>query len=293
MTASNETLAGETRLALPVAIATMLSVVCLVGSNFLLQSVVGDGGDAEALREIEANSGRFVLSFAIQAIGFVLLATPLVYLFRAAAARNPAVRTQLIGVLYAAPLFLAAFAVLGAISTLGAATDFVDQAVTGTGEAADEAARDLINSGAARSAAAGFGLAGQLGLAVGMAYTCYQAMKVGLLTRFWGSLGAALGAVSFLFFQFALLWFIYLGLMVAGWVPGGRPPAWAAGRAIAWPRPGDEPDDSDSDFDDLDFEPGPDESSDPDERSSASDAESELDIGTDSPAPMRKRKRRS
>ena len=42
-----------------------------------------------------------------------------------------------------------------------------------------------------------------------------HAMRTGLLTRFWGSLGMALGAVSFIFFQFALLWFVYLGLLLA------------------------------------------------------------------------------
>jgi hypothetical protein len=64
-------------------------------------------------------------------------------------------------------------------------------------------------------------------------------MRVGLLTRFWGSLGIALGAVSFVFFQFALLWFIYLGLLLIARVPGGRPPAWESGESIPWPTPGD------------------------------------------------------
>ena len=59
-----------------------------------------------------------------------------------------------------------------------------------------------------------------------MVYTCLYAMRTGLLTRFWGSLGMALGAVSFIFFQFALLWFVYLGLLLLGRVPGGQPPAW-------------------------------------------------------------------
>ena len=70
-----------------------------------------------------------------------------------------------------------------------------------------------------------------------MVYTCLHAMRTGLLTRFWGSLGMALGAVSFIFFQFALLWFVYLGLLLLGRVPGGRPPAWESGEAEPWPTP--------------------------------------------------------
>jgi len=50
----------------------------------------------------------------------------------------------------------------------------------------------------------------------------------------------ALGAVSFLFFQFALLWFVYLGTMLFGRVPGGLPPAWETGEAMPWPKPGEE-----------------------------------------------------
>lgn len=241
MTTSREVIGREARAALPIGIVAMVAVVLLVGSNFVLGNVVGDGsGDAESLRLIDADRGLFTLSFTLQAIGFLLLGPPLIYLFRATAARSDSVRTRLIGVLYVAPIFLAGFAVLGGLSTLSAAADFVASNIPGTDDAANDAARKAIEDSPLRPAAAGFGIAGQLGFAVAMAYTSLQAMKAGLLTRFWGSLGSALGVVSILFFQFALLWFIYLGLMVVGWVPGGRPPAWAAGRAIPWPRPGEE-----------------------------------------------------
>jgi len=49
----------------------------------------------------------------------------------------------------------------------------------------------------------------------------------------------ALGAVSFIFFQFALFWFVYLGLLLLGRIPRGRPPAWASGEAMPWPTPGE------------------------------------------------------
>lgn len=294
MSGKRELIAREARLVLPVAITAMLSVILLVGSNFILSTVVGDGGgDAQALRDIDGKRGVFTLSFIVQALGFLLLAPPLIYLFRATAGRSESVRTQLIGVLYAAPLFLAAFAVLGGLSTLSAATDFVAANIPGTDDAANDAAREAINESTLRPAAAGFGLAGQIGFAVAMAYTCMQALKAGLLTRFWGSLGAALGVVSILFFQFALLWFIYLGLLIAGWVPGGRPPAWAEGRAIPWPRPGEEL------ADQLSGESG--EGGEPGEDDDVVDIGDISDRGLDDPGrngqgnlsgPVRKRKRR-
>jgi hypothetical protein len=37
-----------------------------------------------------------------------------------------------------------------------------------------------------------------------------------------------------------LIWFFYLGLLLIGTLPGGRPPAWAAGEAIPWPTPGEQ-----------------------------------------------------
>jgi hypothetical protein len=64
-------------------------------------------------------------------------------------------------------------------------------------------------------------------------------MRVGLLSRFWGSLGMALGVAALLLLvQFCLIFFIYFGLLLVGKLPGGRPPAWAAGEAVPWPSPG-------------------------------------------------------
>lgn len=292
MIGGRELIGREARAALPVAIATMLAVICLVGSNFILSGVVGGGGDAEAMRDIDGDRGGFILSFVVQAVGFLLLGAPLIYLFRATAARSEGVRGQMIGVLFVAPLFLAAFAVLGGLSTLNAATDFLAANITGTDDAANDAARDAINDSSLRPAAAGFGLAGQIGFAVAMAYTCMQALKAGLLARFWGALGAALGVVSILFFQFALLWFIYLGLLIAGWVPGGRPPAWAEGRAIPWPKAGEqfaeehltgEPQEGDEEAEAIDVDDVSGRDSDEPARNGSGDLS----------GPVRKRKRRS
>jgi hypothetical protein len=83
-----------------------------------------------------------------------------------------------------------------------------------------------------------------LGLAVMMIYVPLQAQRVGLLTRFFGSFGMALGASLILILPVALLgaliWTGYLGLLFVGRVPKGRPPAWEAGEAIPWQRPGEE-----------------------------------------------------
>jgi hypothetical protein len=85
---------------------------------------------------------------------------------------------------------------------------------------------------------------GVLSLVFGMIYTNLWAMRTGLLTRFWGSLGMAFG----LFLVIPLvppipglvLWFAAIGLMFLGLWPRPLPPAWEAGEAVPWQRRGDD-----------------------------------------------------
>lgn len=233
-------LAWEERWALPVALAALLAVLLSVAGTVLLAKAIGgSNGEAEYLRQVDQHRADQLVASILQAIGAALLAAPLVYLFRADQARSPKVRGQLIGLIVVAPIFIALFNVLVGVSTLHAATDFVGKAIAGTSDHADEVAKESIDNAPLQALAAGFGIAGRLGFIVAMFYSCLYGLRTGLLTRFWGSLGMALAAVSFLFPQFAVLWFIYLGLLIAGWIPGGRPPAWASGEAIPWPSPGE------------------------------------------------------
>jgi MFS family permease len=238
----------EARWALPTALAAFAAIGFVVAAIVIVAQVVGGtGGDSELLRHVDEHRSAELISSILQAIGVGLLAAPLYYLFRSAKSRSERMRGQLVGVVIAAPLFLAVLALLSGVSTLHAASDFVSnevprlmaKGVALNSDHADEIAKETISEAPLRSLAAGFGLGGQLGFLVAMVYTCLYAMRVGLLPRFWGSLGIALGAVSFIFFQFALLWFVYLGLLLVGRIPGGKPPAWESGEAIPWPSPGD------------------------------------------------------
>lgn len=243
-----EVLEWERRWATPVAIAALAAVALVILAIVIVTQTVGTGsGDATLLQDVNRHRSAQMLSSIIQAIGVGLLAAPLYYLFRAAKARSEKMRGQLVGVVIAAPLFLSALAILSGVSTLHAASSFVshtvpqllEHRVSLSGARADKIATETIEHAPLRPLAAGFGIAGQLGFLVAMVYTSLYAMRTGLLSRFWGALGMALGAVSFIFFQFALLWFIYIALLVLGRVRGGRPAAWAAGEAIPFPTPGE------------------------------------------------------
>jgi hypothetical protein len=238
----------EARWALPTALAAFAAIGFVIVAIVVVSQVVGGtGGDSELLRHVDQHRSAELISSILQAIGISLLAAPLYYLFRSAKARSDRMRGQLVGVVIAAPLFLAVLAILSGVSTLQAASDFVSnevprlmaKGVALNSDHANEIAKETISEAPLRSLAAGFGLGGQLGFLVAMVYTCLYAMRVGLLPRFWGSLGMALGAVSFIFFQFAMLWFLYLGLLLTGRIPGGKPPAWESGEAIPWPSPGE------------------------------------------------------
>jgi hypothetical protein len=85
---------------------------------------------------------------------------------------------------------------------------------------------------------------GVLALVFAMIYTNLWCMRLGLFTRFWGAVGMAFG----LFLVIPLLppipglvlWFAVTGLMLAGLWPRPLPPAWEAGEAVPWPKPGDD-----------------------------------------------------
>lgn len=125
----------------------------------------------------------------------------------------------------------------GATGSEGASTSTTEQIE----ECRDEAAREARDQSSVAGIETGLGLAGLLGFTIAVVYCSLWGMRTGLLTRFWGSLGMALGAVFVFFTLFTLVWFIYIGLLFAGWVPGGRPPAWASGEAMPWPKGGPRP----------------------------------------------------
>jgi hypothetical protein len=242
---------------------------------------VNGTGEAEILRSAHEHSGSVLLTGLMQALAFALLAAPLFYLFRAVRARSERVRPQLVGLVVAAPLFLAVSAGL----TIGARDEAASQFVAGEAKStlsakqakedcsaerkeegvkafaeefepargetaqaacekrksADDEAKNAIGEASLAPLVSGLGLAGSLGFAIALFYSGLWAMRTGLLSRFWASLGMVSG-VAFLLgplFIVSLIWFIYFGLLLLGRVPGGRPPAWAAGRAIPWPTPGE------------------------------------------------------
>ena len=72
-----------------------------------------------------------------------------------------------------------------------------------------------------------------------------------ILGKFFGALGLYIAMLAVTLLYMAILFVYgnpewrplvaaYLGLLLIGALPGGRPPAWAAGEAIPWPTPGEQ-----------------------------------------------------
>lgn len=281
MQTSSQILERERRWALPVALATFAGVGLVIAGFIVLHGAVSGGANFEGLHEAHENSSSVTLSGVLNALGFALLFAPLLYLFRAAQARSDKVKGQLAGLVVAAPVLLAIAGILLTVGTHEAANEYVGGEAKGTlsprealrecrseekdkgakefGEAfpagqgqtslqacqserlAEDTASKAVSDASFIQAGRVFGLAAGLAFVVALFYSCLWGMRTGLLSRFWGSLGMALGVATIVgLTQFTLLWFLYFGLLVAGWIPGGRPPAWKAGEAIPWPSPGEE-----------------------------------------------------
>jgi hypothetical protein len=244
----DEIIDRERRWARPAAFAAFGVLVLFVISRIVAAGAdVGEVDDQADLVRAYAEENALVTSDAIAAAAVALIAPVLLYLFRAAQARSEAVRGGLAGLVVAGPLFYAAGAVLQGIAFQQAGEDLIaagaDACVT------DDCINDLIAETSVASFATGLSIAGALGLAAAVVYTCLHAMRTGLITRFLGTFGMATGVLVILGPVFGaplgslLLVFlaVALGLVYTGWRRGGRPPAWEAGEAIPWPAPGEKP----------------------------------------------------
>ncbi|MGH2954243.1 MAG: hypothetical protein ACRDK9_09515 [Solirubrobacterales bacterium] len=223
----------------------------LAAPLYLVSVIVDQGGpvptsglDTERYVVIDANTAELLGAVILRGLAFALLCIPLLYLFRAAQARSDRVATPMIGFAFIGPILLGAQGVGAWIAQTQVASDFVSQ--LGPGGDIYTLLDDLIDDSTAFEVASNLLFPAILGMLVALIYVPLQAMRVGLLTRFFATLGMALGAaLLFIVPAVALLtivaWFLYLGLIILDRVPGGRPPAWATGEAIPWPRPGEEP----------------------------------------------------
>jgi hypothetical protein len=200
------------------------------------------GLETEELRSIDEHSSSLLYATVARSLGFALMVVPLVYLFRAAQARSERVQGLFLIIVVLGPLLLAIQGMITWSAQTDVAAAFVEQS-PGVGDIYS-LAQNLREESGGLQTAAGMLLPGMLALIFALIYTPLWATRTGLLTRFHGTLGMALGASLLFILQIALLgvllWLLYFGLVLAGRGPRGRPPAWDAGEAIPWLPPEEE-----------------------------------------------------
>lgn len=248
---NEEQLAWEARAGRPAAAAAILSALTGFGGWILYQSVIADRreGTDGFLEALDRQATAFIASGALQALSLLLLVPPLLYLYRAIKHRRPDL-TQAAAVL--AVLGAVAFAistVLQQIKLVDIAGDFFpfDIPENASELRGDEYAEAVDPDKAAEKfareelspALQGIGLGGTFSLAFSVVMLSINAIRVGLLSRFMGILGVAMGAMFVIPFGIQpilqLFWLCALGALILGRWPGGRGPAWQTGEAIPWP----------------------------------------------------------
>jgi hypothetical protein len=167
------------------------------------------------------------------AIASLLMLLPLRYLFLAIQARNPRMgRAGIVATVTGCIASGVGFLVYTIAFSLDAKS-FADEAVQTSG-----AARDAVSGSAVQAATVIYQL-GRFGLALALVIISLNAMRTGLLTRFFGVLGILSGLLLVLPIDqpgiIRSFFLIALGLMFLGKWIGGRPPAWETGTAQPWP----------------------------------------------------------
>ncbi len=267
-------------------------ILTLAGVLLFIVAMIGFAKDfnaadqAEQLRLFDSVKSDLLIQSILQAIAILLFIPALVSLFKSIRSRSETVRPGLIGLVIAGPVLLALSLVITYFAFKSAADAFLDPA--GNYDINDnDVAQNVFYDQFATQLRTGFGLAGSLGLAFSTVYMALQAMRAGLMTRFWGTLGMALGIGTLLFGSLMLVgYMILVALLVGAFWPGSRPPAWEAGKAVPWPTAG-KPGDAEPREDQLaapaDFEGS----------ATEVDADASGESGTGGTPQKRKRKRRS
>jgi hypothetical protein len=226
----------ERRWARRVAIAAIAAAFLFLAGVILQAGLVDQKDEATQLTSTHDHSTALLGGAILLAVGAAFFSAPLYYLLRAAKARNDTIRSSMLAFAFIGPILLGVRSILGWIATRDIANTFI----AGSNHSADTA-KHLIDSSNLADTATALGLPAVLGLVVAMVYIPLMAMRVGLISRFWGTLGMALGVGAALLGLVAFVglafWFAYIGFLIGGWLKDGRPPAWDAGEAIPWPPP--------------------------------------------------------
>jgi len=211
-------------------VAVVAAVFTLLGSLIGRVGVKAPNNVPAALLDFHEHPTAQYVSGACSVIGLLAVTVLLDFLYRATRARNPGLAGWIRPLPLIGGIGVAAMTILSEVALTVNAKHFATQ-----GSQTYEEARKAIDA----SVPPMVGLLLQLVFTVAIVLIAVNAMRVGLLTRFLGYLGAISGALFLLPLVpipiVQVYWLGALALLFAGRLPNGNPPAWQSGEAIPWP----------------------------------------------------------
>jgi hypothetical protein len=234
----DEQLQWEARWGRPAAAAAFLAGAMQLVSALLFFPKDRKGIEAtpDFLLSIDQNSGAYLTSALLSALGSLLLVGVFLYLFRATLARGGGVPQWFVYLVIGAPILYAVSKVAYAFDAIDIADEFAGGEPI-RGQAGADRATDLTD---ASPVVLGIQVAGGVGVAFLFVMLPLRARRVGLLTPFMSILGVVAGALIVLPLGgissvIQAFWLGALGALLLGFWPGGRGPAWESGTAEPWP----------------------------------------------------------
>jgi hypothetical protein len=231
-----EGLADERRRGRIAAAGALAALVCAIAAVAVAGRAMhredGAGGLSRQLRSLDADYAAHQLALVVRVAGLALAAWFGLFLARAIRDRARDAPGALRVLAVAAPACVAAAFAAGLVALHGVAGRF-----PAAGGGTEQLAQSLVRHDGAMRAVAFGELASHIVFGVWVSLLCIWAMRVGLLPRFlavWG-IGAGLGGVLLPVGDALFLsWLGSAAILVLGFWPDGRPPAWDAGRAVPW-----------------------------------------------------------
>lgn len=232
-----EQLEWESRNGRLVAIAAFASALLVGGGLIWGQAIIAGANDSvESLVNVHKHESAVVAASIVQALGTLLLAPVLAYLFTATRYRRSELPRIALPLAIAAPVLSAILVIVAQVTIIHAARNLAPELPLPPKLASDRADHFLKPV----QHVAIFGYIAGLGMAGAFILVSLNAMRAGLLSRFMGILGIIAGALYVLPFLggpaiIEFFWLLALGVLFLDRWPGGRGPAWDAGEAIPWP----------------------------------------------------------
>jgi hypothetical protein len=269
-------LAWERRFGPFAGAAAFGAVILSIAAQAVSASASGPrNSQREQLQTLHDHSGAALAGTVLQSLAVFLVALVVLYLVRCVRHRRPEGVPSVIEPLVIAAPFLITLADI--VSQMNV-TDIADTFL-GAGARTEKRADELLTHRGTLPIFISIG--GHIALGFGMLLSSLNAMRVGLVTRFTGIIGIAVGALNALpvFPGVAIIQIFWLGAVGAiflGRWPGGRGEAWETGEAGIWlsaseqrrqamraekleaePAPGNEDDDERDEHEDPDGRPHP------------------------------------